>query len=397
MNTQVSFVSSLLPASVVKNLESPSTRGRKECTQENRVLCVSKLLINLIKGAASDYREGLYIKFDGNPGDSGCQNQALALRTISRLDLEEEFSSLASKAKEIQEIFNQRCLMPRKEKRKQGSPFELFQRCFSKIEISKEMEYLLHCYLSAVMRAPVKTEDNGVVLTRCEINNLSNLSENITYIPMKRLKKILNNNKEILSVLSVNAVECEAKKLTSVAVSEKELIVKMLSPEHRKTIKCFGELRTFGCLFYEVKTLIFGLRERQDVVCLRKILKEGDEPVRIFLKPSEPGGEFQVILKESVPDNTPVTVFEAVFKGNREEVCSEIEERGFTELILIEGAVVPQYDPKSKLEEVKDELAREEISRFREIKRPIFELDHVYFTKKEETGLCQEGRKWIVV
>ena len=83
-----------------------------------------------------------------------------------------------------------------------------------------------------------------------------------------------------------------------------------------------------------------------------------------------------------------VIVFEAVFQ---EDIIQIIESKGFSTLILAEGAKVAPYNPGTTLEDIDEEDARNEVLEAYNQIEATFALDHVVFctTKEILEPLCK--------
>ncbi|MBS0646820.1 MAG: hypothetical protein JSR97_09575 [Verrucomicrobia bacterium] len=266
-------ISSLLPAVILHGLQ---TEDEEKCLDEAAMCAVATLIVNTALGAIKALAKGHYKSFDANPGNAGCQSLAVELRRLSNLGLQDECRSLGATVLRIKELVNRR---KGDAKDPLSLPHLFFQKEFGDVFVSKAMEYLLHCYLSAVLRTPYQKLDSGIVMTRSESSKLSMLSSKITLLDGALRRKIVEENQRTLTRLSVHAAHEMASRLTSLELKEKELVVTMLSAEntHVFTPDPQYEPKSFGCLFYEVKTALTHLQEEQAIVCL--------ESIRVLLKP----------------------------------------------------------------------------------------------------------------
>jgi hypothetical protein len=376
-------VSSLLPNSLIQRVQ---LEGEEKKLEEAQMCAIALLIINTVLGAVRVLKRGHYKALDANPGDGGCQTRALELYRLAMLDLEPECSALEKTASEIKALVNKRKGSPKE--RVKCPPLLFFQNHVGALRVSKEMEYILQCYLSAVLRTPYQVLENGVIMTKSEI---STLSERITLLDALFRRKIVEENQKTLSLLSVEAVRFSAAQITSLASREKELIVRMLSAEqtHIFTPDIKYEPKAFGCLFYEIKTLLIRLREEQGISCLKSIVATGS-PFHLFLRSPMPGEEFEVLADEACTSLLPITsivVFEAVVHVEKERAAGLLREQGFTTTILMQAAQADPYEPKSKLADVKVPEAVQEINACKEQgvnMRDFLTLDHIYFNRLGE-------------
>ena len=257
------------------------------------------------------------------------------------------------------------------------------------------MEYLLHCYLSAVLRTPYRTQEDGVILTKSEVSKLSMLSKNIDCLSSEFRNKIVEENQKQLSLLSLEAIYASSKKITSLKNKEKDLMVTMLSKDHRRAFSPDEkyESKTFGCLFYEVKAVLTCLKEERGIICLKSITKE-KKPIYIFLQSKEAGKEFEVLSNEesvSLDPTTLIVVFETVMHVEKKEVIKHLKGHGFTKMVLIQAAQQSPYEPGSSTDDIKNTEAIREIIDYRTQGTEIesfFTMDHVYLNSlQKERGL----------
>lgn len=283
------------------------------------------------------------------------------------------------------------------------SSFEKLQnkRSFEGLKVSKEIQYLLHCYLSAVLRTPYRIQEDGVIMTKSEVSKLSMLSKNIHCLKIEFRNKIVEENQKQLSILSLEAIHASSEKITSLENKEKELMVTMLSKDYRRSFSPDEkyEPKAFGCLFYEVKAVLTCLKEEEGVICLKSITKEKKQAY-IFLQSKGVGKEFEVLLNEESTLLNPATlivVFEAVMHVEKEEVIKRLSEYGFTNMVLIQAAKQSPYEPGSSIDDIKNPEAIREIRSYlaqgAEIEN-FFTMDHVYLNSlQKELGLKQGHKK----
>lgn len=372
-----SLVSSFLPNTLIENLKDEyGERGFKEAP----MCALALLVINTVLGTIKTLKQNHFKGLDANPGDGGCQLRALELSRLVKMDLKDELRLLEKTALEIKSLLNLRKGSPKEQAK--SSSYVFFQAQLGALRISNEVQYLLHCYFSKVLRTPYAVNANGVTMTKSDISKLSILSEKIGALDVFVRRTIVESHQKQLSLLSMDAIRFSASQITSLESVEKELIVTMLSSEHTHlyTPDLKYEPKAFGSLFYEIKTVLIRLREERGIVCLKSI-GNSKELFHLLLQSKETGGEFEVIPEElavAFPPTTPVIVIEAVVSVGKELVSQFIMEQGFTTVILVQSAKEAPYEPGSKLEDVKVPQAVEEINAYRQ-KGTFLTLDHIYF------------------
>lgn len=371
-----SIVSSLVPIYSTGNRTE-----ERENPGEQQMCAVALLIAETILGTLKALNQKNYKAFDANPGDGGCQNQALELRRLTALDLSEECGELEKTACALKNLVQTRKSNPKE--RMKCSPEEFFSTHVESIHITKEMEYLLHCYLLTVTRVPYKTLENGVVLTQTEPSRLSKLSKNL-----KNVKEIASGAQARLSMLNMESIRRHVNALST--VENKERIALMLSVEntHFYTPNPHYPPKAYGSLFYSVKTVLHRLSEEGALIALKSIVKDG-KPIYLAMHSASMGGPFELLPDSSYSDlspDTPIVVFEAVVERSRDEAAEEIRTRGFTDLALTCASKEAPYEPKSDLSSIKVHEALLEIQGYRE-KTTCLQLDHVYLTTVGKEGV----------
>lgn len=272
-----------------------------------------------------------------------------------------------------------------------------FQQQVSGLTISKEMQLLIQCRLLAATRKVCARLENGIVQTKSEISLLGKLSNRIDLLPVEMRRKIVEAAQRELSANSVALLREEAEKLHLFS-EDKPKILDMLS---EKAVRIFTpdkkyEPKTFGCLFFEYKAILYRLRERQAFICFKSIEPKGKDPFYILMQPPAPGEEFELLPEKKRPKDAPLVVFEGVVgRGlDRQGFAEKIQEIGFTKLILAAAAIEPPFERGSKMEDIKDTRAREEVLSYRDFAKAIFcsleesdpmlLLDHVYSSRLQE-------------
>ncbi len=374
----VSIVSSFLPQDLIEALqETPQSptgeiRAPQLKTLNDRAHRVALLIANIILNTIKALQENDFEALDGRPGDLGCQNRAFELRRLKVLGLpkKEELGELKTKAESIEKLVKERKSNAKDAGKRLPSVF--FENEVATLRFSKELEFMMHCYLSRKLAIPDKVLSSGIVVTKSDPDQLSKLSDQIE---LKR--EILKNNQSKLSFLSVEA--------THSAVTDDALTRAMLSSEQAVlyTENPRYEPKTFGCHFYEIKLLLETLKRKKGIVCIKQIVPKGQESFSLFLRSPNETDEFQLITKEDFGSSDPIVVFEVV--AEKEPLVALLENHGFTDTVLSQIAKEAPITPTSTLNDIKNPDAQTEISFYAEIGKTIqsITIDHVYLTLKK--------------
>lgn len=390
----VSLVSSLLGERIVEAMrQKPQCVAREARERElkslnGRVHAVSLLVANLVIQTIAALQANNYQALDANPGDMGCQNRAIAIHNLYKqgLPTTEELERLNQVALRVKQ-----CVQDRKGGAKVPDnrlPDTFFEQELQSLNISREMEYALHCFLSKMMVQTYDVLPDGRTKEKSNVNQLSKFSSHINNVLDSRLTaSVLENNQANLSYLSLEAVRNEAAQIHTLLQEEKDLMELMLSPEHTHlyTPNAAYAPKTFGCHFYEVKTLLSRLRETGGVVCVKSIVPKGEKPVSLFFKSEELGEDFTPISEEDIMPLDPVVVFEAVFHVDPSTLRDGLMEHGFTDVILSLAAKDDPYEHGSSLDSIEVPMALQEVSDYRTRGESIsfLTIDHVYFAVKK--------------
>ncbi|MEI6242828.1 MAG: hypothetical protein WCP39_05420 [Chlamydiota bacterium] len=412
---KILVINSLIPQEVISVFEGSESPFNE--LKEKAMISVVSLVANTVLGAIKAFNQRDFVQFDANPGDFACQNRALILRQLPMEALSDECLSLSG---EVNQIYAN--ILDRKKTREIDIPTSsFFQQQLGDWRVSKELEYIILCYLSHFLMIPNKILPNGVITEKSDVKQLELLSEDISTLNEAYLQKIkeenqknlsqqivkkkqtqqivkkkqtqqsvkkkqkdpsmqiVEENKKFLSLLSVKMMHDLACQVTSLSLNEKELMETMLSSKYMHQYKS----KFFGCLFYEVKTVLMMLRQLQGIVCLTSIVPSGTQRFHILLQSPEPGEEFAVLDEhEELPRDALTVVFEAVVKDNSKILALEaIKKDGFSKIILAQAAKEPPYEPNSKLEAITSQDAITEIKKINEtpgLGRDLFKIDHVF-------------------
>ncbi len=349
---------------------------------------VSLLVANLIIKTIEALRTGNFLALDANPGDMGCQNRALALRTLYKMGLpsEVELEELETVAQRIkQSVQNRKGGSKRPDNR---PPDVFFQHELQSLQISRAMEYALHSFLSKSMNQEFGFLEDGRVREKSNVGQLSKLSPQIDKFLNPSLKtNILENNQTKLSHLSLEAVRKEAEQISSLSPEEKGIMELMLSPEHTHiyTANPAYAPKTFGCHFYEVKTLLHRLREDRGIVCIKSIVPKEKESFSLFFRSEGFGEDFTPISEQMIDPFYPIVVIEAVSHVDSYVLRDLLMQHGFTDVILSQMAKEDPYEQGSSIEAINEHNAFQEVYDYkrRGEEMSFLTVDHVYFTVKK--------------
>lgn len=333
------------------------------------------------------FNERRYEAFDAHVGDGGCQIQAIHLRRISCLQLEEA-KGVAQTAAHLEMTVQEWLRNPKKFK--EISKEKIIQEA-EEIPMSKEMEYLFHCYLLNFARVPHKVHQNGRVENRIDSNKLRKLSKTLTDVQGLSIR--LQRN---LSFLNAHAIREEAEQLgerggfTCCTQGQKELLVRMLS---EKQLHCYSPDPTkypekaICSLFHSCQTVLFRLREDEALIMIKSLGVSKSFP--ILMKPSESGGPFKVLRDlecKQLTFDEAIVVFEASLQKTQAEVIGEIETFGFTNLVLASTAKEAPYESGTDVLSIQIEAARGEMQKFQEFSSSI-EMTHVFLSTVGRMGI----------
>lgn len=373
------LTTALLPEVVVKGIEN-------EEVKDNGMCAIANLLLNSVIGAATAWKKRDFKKLDPNPGDAGCQERAILIYGMANdQQLREELSQLLNLAEKTKKLITGRNSSNGGKRNSEKSTGVFFKTCFEPFTISQKVEFLLQCYLLAVLRAPYRTTEEGIVLTHTDSGYLGKLSKQINSKVDRNFRlKIPESVQSSLSALSTELLREEAAKVTLLGEKERKRMVKMLSKEMTPILnlgKGDYEPKTFGCLFYEFKAILARLKEQRGVICFKSIVKKGEKPFVLFFQPEKEKEEFSLV---KAPENkeTPVVVFEGVTTLEKEALASWLLSKGFSEVMLACAAIEPPYQANSDLSDLKKKWAQEEVGLYRKIYQgeigTKLKLDHVY-------------------
>ncbi len=250
-----------------------------------------------------------------------------------------------------------------------------FQEHITPLKISREMLYLLRARLLTVTKKPVKTLPNGIVVTQINEGLLSKLSKSILRVDFPR-NDFLAEASSRLSEHSVELIRGIEEKLSL----RDPLTSEMLSEEHIRRPKVEGfPSKAFLCLFFQMRAILQHLKEENAVIAIKSIEQDKKQAsTHHFIQASRDG--FVFIEKAGIDPKAPLVVFEAVIQG---DLVAQIEKIGFENAILISAAQERPFDPKSTLDDMKNEEAK------------VLILEHR--KKAKEAGLDLEGKTFLLL
>ena len=123
---------------------------------------LTRLIANVGLGTIQALNAKQYRAFDANPGDSGCQNRAFALREIFQRDLGQECENLEPKMRTV----------PQKVTKEQLRDENFFNMYFNTVRLSPDMAYLMLCYFLTFLKKVQTTSEQGVLRTKSEIDRM---------------------------------------------------------------------------------------------------------------------------------------------------------------------------------------------------------------------------------
>ncbi len=358
----------------------------EKLVNEGPMRAISILTTKVVLGAIRALEDGQLKQLDPNPGDGGCQLRGYLLYKF------QSDETLFEEARNVKERFEEieKNVLARSNKRKNDAEArDFFVTQFGDLNFSKRLEFVFQCFLLQVTRTP--TEDSpdpeGVIKTVTASGKLVDLCGRLgklkNYVTQVS-SKVTNYAQSKISEYSIELMQEEAERLENAFDLDMLSVKRVYQPDKKYSPK------TIGLLFYQNKAILSLLRKQQGLICVKSIVppQGAERPFLLFFRSKEPGAEFFHVEKPE--ENAPVVVFEGVVEGNnREALLRAIEEKGLTDLLLREGAIEPPIGPRSKLEDIENVQAREEINCYRKrADKRILKLDHVYCNRvKNELGV----------
>lgn len=395
MSINLRVVDALLPTDLVQSIQPSPLHEMSPSHREKCMVSVAMLVVKLIMETALSINKNQIKDLDANPGDRGCQLQAVLLRNlVSKPTIIEELKQLEMTAKALLAILIQRNTLNGNLKKDHDPTEVFFEKHISTLKVSEEMSYLLHCKLLTVIKVVDHVEANGIIVTQLYFPLLSNLSKNIHLIDQSKKnfrEQIVCEAASRLSQKSLTMIQEEGKKRPLPPLLSRMLIeVRENKPAPPKKQKSFGlyKPKSFGCQFYEMEMVLTILREQEALVAIKTVVVTG-KPELLFLKPPKSGEEFCLVDIKEIPKEVLIIVFEGVIPSHLtlETFSEQVARIGFTPLVLACTSLVDPFEHGSTLSHVTDQEACSQIETYRkfagEIGPPIL-LDHVFCNSLQE-------------
>jgi hypothetical protein len=344
---------------LLSTLFIPKTREplKKKEQQE-----IGKLTKTVLERVLDKINNGNLACFDAHVGDYGCERYALAVYKLATDPMiKEECKRLSSKKEEVSGCTN----------------------------ISKDLAFLLQCYLLRSVRETVENE-TGVEEFACKPQKIKTsigidlnkaLSERIVYLCQTRISKE-----------SVERVKKEAECLATLDNPLKGRIIEVLSPPYVKEASLLaGKVtRCFSDTYYTQKAVILSLRELQVPILIKKMVKVGERPCGSLVIPKAKDGPYIPVNKSDLAPNTPLVVLEGDFRKDLSpaDVRKKFLQYGLEDVIFSTCAQVSK-DLQDKDPEVQAALTKADLLECLETNNPFFKLDHVFSSTLAEES--QEG------
>lgn len=390
MNT-ISLVSHLLPPGLLQDV---ALQDQTQSMKTQRA--IGLFVINLLFRTKVAMEKHDYKRFDANPGDAQCQNQALLLHDLyqnRRQVVENEIGTLLHTCTGEKRRKGRACGL--KEVFQTATEFTQLSAAKQKLEnltISEDLLYLLHCIMSNQMAVPSRLDEkSGIIDIKSDYSRLEQIESSMNKVPSTIRSDMLEFNQEYLSALTASLFHKHISAHYLGKEGEHALTIQMLASEHRVTRGCKGHLpKTYTCLFYAVRALFDCLSAENALICLEEIVRKEPKsfkplkkPFQIFLQLNGIEPNASIVDVENLPLSTqPVIVIEAVM-SSRDEVIKTLATHSLKEILLRQCAHEPPYERKSTLQDVQDDKARQEILDYRKFPIPdMIHVDHIYFAIK---------------
>lgn len=379
--TDVSLISSLLTDGIMDKIntvnEDPFSSNKGN---EKRMLSVAKLIIAVMEQTAKGILNKDLVKFNGLTGNHTCQLVSLFLLEHADSEpLHNEARALLERAKQLKKIVNDPSLQ---------KPFnnqEFFQVHFRSLAVSRDISFLMKCFLLNHVRQKDFVDEGGFVVCKTDPNKLSSLIGK-PQLNSEIAKTMLDHCASRLSDESLEYLRGRIGALQG----NISLLQRMFSDPHIRKIsheKGFIE-KTFSPIFFQMEAVLKVIKKNGGIVALQQIASDKQSGRKeLFFQSSENG--FKPVLKEEISKETPVVVFKAIMRSDLgvEDLAQKIDHIGFENLVLMLSAQEPPYDrKKSKLDDLDDEEGKQLIRDFiskagkNELDKnasPFLELRHV--------------------
>ena len=402
MSINFRVIDTLLPIELVQCIQSSPSDSMSSSHREKCMVSVAMMVVKLIGETALSIKKHQIKDLDANPGDRGCQLQAVLLKKLVTTPIiMAELKQLEETSKALLSIVIQRNTLNGNLKPCHDSTEVFFEKHISSLSVSQELLYLLLCKLLKVTKVKDYVEANGIIVTRLDFTALAKLSKNIHIIDQgtKNFREqIVSEASSWLSEKSLFMIQEEGKKRDLPPLFTRMVLeIRQNKPAPPQIKKSFGlyKPKSFGCQFFGMKMVLTLLSEQEALIAIKTVVVKG-KPQMLFFKPSRSGDEFCPLEITHVPKEELIVVFEGVIQPEitLEEFSRQVTRIGFTRLILACTSQVDPFEHGSNLGDVADLEARVEIEahkRFADENNlpTLFLLDHVFCNSlQEELKTC---------
>lgn len=369
---------------------NPYSVDREEESSEKEMSTLARLVLNTALRTIKALQSGKYTQFDALVGDFSCQLRAFQVYDLVLLkQLQEEAKNLSSALDASLKDLRERPGKISKNAAGTLSSGEFFKQKVQAIKVSEEMAFLMRAHLLTVTK--VNTLKQGIEVEFTDISRLAQLSPKID---SEISRNIVDRTQSRMSQESILAIQQEAQLVSLLSEGEKKLLVSMLQVIRTNASQDIGKdiAKSFSCLFFNFKTGLLRLIEKQAFVLVKQQkFEKGKKPITILFQGSPKQRDF-VLIKEGtvIAKETPIIVFEGDFTSDE-----KLKEFGLLDVLLVNAAQENQFEQGSKLSDIENDDARREIQQFIEKaqkmgcvigQKPFFLLDHVYCSCFAEQG-----------
>lgn len=298
-----------------------------------------------------NFTHGTLKRLDPNPGDASCEIRALVLTQLL------EDPMIQTEAKEL--------LAWTRTANIENAP-ELMAKLGSR-QLSKQLEFILHCALLAKVRFKIGKTEEGFVVTKTDHKNLQQLEPRLSG---QNCKDILENSKTRINRLSLEFLREEVARLTTLSAERKDFLATMLIAQNLDDAP--GSLK-LASLHFKMQIVMARLRERSAWICLDVTTPEAHHFVHFnFNKEQQRWLEVPEAKTVVTSDQTAVALFNVHFDR---ETPALIHQLGLERTILLCSAHDVQFGNQDT--PIKNVIAREELLQMRRCIKPMLKIDHI--------------------
>jgi hypothetical protein len=369
----------------------PGFNETKQGQKEN--IAIATLILNNTLQALTTLQSRRLRKLDALAGDFGCQLQAWKIfNLVFSEPLKKEAEELKASLEPVKQTLGvMRSKLGSRKYVPAEAVTEIFAQKLNAISLSEEMAYLLRAHLLTVTKRYYLKD--GYTRDKTEISLLDKLAQGIDGAIRRQ---IVNFAKMEHSKSSIAFIRAEALTLSTCSLEKRARINFMLQEENIYQSQAEDENfpKSFSCTFYNFKTILRRLRERQVPLLIRNVQKRGEQrSIQLLYRSASPGGAFAPCPLALVQElKTPLIVLEAFIRegASSTEIERLVREQGLYRLLLASAAIEDPFEPKkSDLSMIRSEEAVQEIVKYREKAKamdcakdsrpaPLFLLYHVY-------------------